>query len=322
MVSVFFTGLLIGYHLERHAKRYLTEKKEKNKSGTVIALFVAQSNNQREALLSKQNQAKNLRGFAEMKTTFKKLCMAAALTATTSVAYAGPIPINVGGVVWDPDSIFDFTSSTNLVEVTATNIGDVINGYGIINNINATLPASFCPSCELTYEFGGYTLLTDLSSPSVGDSFTFTGGFLKVYVDNTPDYNSDSRASALDGALWLNLLAVDATGDNSGVTLEGSLTAVVLSGGLPTLSGQGFGYFDVVGGWAAGNIDTNGQFGGRDLSYTSDFQPFPSSGTTTDGYTHFGTGDLAGSSIPEPSTIALFGLTLLGLSFARRKMQA
>ncbi|MET0106711.1 MAG: PEP-CTERM sorting domain-containing protein [Sedimenticola sp.] len=253
---------------------------------------------------------------------FKSICMAAALTVGPVAAHAAYI--NVGGVVWDPDEpTWDFSSNTNLVEVAASQTGEVIDGYGIANLLNGDSSSSFCPSCELTYVFGGYTLV-DLNptDPTTGISptggFAFTGGWLKVYVDHTPDYDSDVKASAEDGTLWLDLLAVDINGDNTGITLGGQLTLPVAQG----IGGTGFGYFDVIGGLAMGNLDTNEQAGGRDLAYTSSFQPFPNGNTTPEGYTHYGTGDLSGSSIPEPSTIAIFGISLLGLGLVRRRKKA
>lgn len=257
--------------------------------------------------------------------TFKQLLTGLALaTVFSSLAHASMI--NIGGVSWDPnatsltDSDFTaryefnqfFTTSANQVanvvnagpdyskaiNPATVHVGDVLQGAGEIykfNGVNygdtaSSTGGAFCASCELTFAFGGFAV----TGPGA-----FSNGWLRLYVDNTPDFDvSNSPANkAADGTLFLELTAVANHFDNISSFASGFLTT----------------YFAVTGGIAASHFDTNAQAFAADLLSSAAAQ------FSNQNFLATSTGQIAGNSIPEPSTICLLGLAMLSLAFTRRK---
>lgn len=264
---------------------------------------------------------------------YKKVLAGLAMTTAFAMS-AHATPINVGGVVLDPDyndanvdkdfiSQFSFnqwfgsnTTADNLNYGSAQSISTVfaslngtnaatgyfLQGAGnfyrvndIANNIGTGFGAagSFCPGCQLTYAFGGIGLNKD-------STFNLTNAWARMYIDSSTaiaGVTSQTAANnAVDGKVWLDL-SFNSLGFKPGSTIEGGTVEANLN---------------IVGGEAADYFDP------KSLTYLA--STFFSAGGK---YATGGNGQAIGNTVPEPGSIALIGLGLLGAAAAsRRKKKA
>ncbi|MBU3990179.1 MAG: PEP-CTERM sorting domain-containing protein, partial [Gammaproteobacteria bacterium] len=89
---------------------------------------------------------------------------------------------------------------------------------------------------------------------------------------------------------------------------------------LSIVGGSG-GYLDVTGGAWQPNFDTNKEIGlnGEERDLLTSFTFRPNATTTAQGWTVLASGDITGNAIPEPGSMALAGLGLIGLAALRRR---
>jgi hypothetical protein len=250
----------------------------------------------------------------------KKALIGVTLAAAMAAPSAYASPINVGGVIWDPAALVDFSAFGGQIRQKIVAGGEV-TGFGLIDKINNTGMNTFCPGCELTFQFGGFMPVVANALPTTaGQTISYTGGWVNVYVHAPTgmDYNDPlsmtlGNTGQNGGQLWLSLVGHANPG---GITFVGK----VQDDGMGNITGlQGNGQLSVTGGLAQGNFDTDSKSFGSDFSFQAGFTTFLPDNNLLDA---IGNGTFDGESIPEPGSMTLLGLGLLGAGLARRRRKA
>ena len=239
-----------------------------------------------------------------------------------------------GGAYFEVGDVYEGSLASNgTVPILAP--GDILAGVGRIDTIkdsqgNVTWSRGQ-NGVYLSYWFDSYKTQAINSAVPATPPFNviFSGGSIHFYTSAT-EFNPTGSFAADKATISAGNLWVDATGATTrlctaadacldGVGTPIALDSFILSGSLGSIgSGAGNGLLNFTGGPAQLYLDTNAFPGGSDAALGSSFN----SGSATAGYAASGSIDIRGVALPEPATLSVMGLALLGMAGIRRRKAA
>ena len=236
----------------------------------------------------------------------------------------------IGGVDFGPGltHLETTTLAETFVNGTTAATGQTLQGYGQINTVNGNLIYAGADRLYFTFTYDVLSF-----SPT---SALFDNGVVNVY--RLPTFNLLGQSSAADmtliqgGTPWATFSGHGMNGTPIELNSAGLLTG-------NTLTFTGSGLLDVTGGLAdvVAHLDTNTindgtATGFADIAITTSgnnavLNPFDSHTGCRDGTAAAGTwclqgsADMRGAVIPEPGSLALVGLGILGVAGLRRRRE-
>jgi len=265
----------------------------------------------------------------------KKTGIALAIALAMGAGAASAANVNgvtfAGGAYFEVGDVYEGSlNSDGTAAILAP--GEILAGVGRIDTIkdsqgNVTWSRGQ-NGVYLSYWFDSYKTQAINSTTPATPPFNviFSGGAIHFYTSAaeftpTGSFAAD-QATISAGNLWLDAtgattrLCTAANNCVEGVGTPIALDSFILSGSLGSIgSGAGNGLLNFTGGPAQVYLDTNAFPGGSDAALGSSFN----SGSATAGYAASGSIDIRGVALPEPATLSVMGLALLGMAGIRRR---
>ena len=245
--------------------------------------------------------------------------------ATCNAAAAPPAPGSLGSVNTSADTMGIFsvaaisnltTGQTEYIRGTTSTLGGVTFGpflTGVFGNLSDFFVEN---------TFSSITNITTTTALAQGGTFSL--------FSNAADYNPTSGPGVVVGTKDLNALMYPGISGGSlflqgnfaaGAAVVGSTASYLTQYNNASLAGNGQGFLDFTGGSALSFFDTNSltnvNGGTSDAFFTVTFDDAGGEASSL-GWTVKSVAQISGQ-IPEPGSLALVSLALLGLGFSARR---